>query len=155
MSLEFLDQNGNTINSSSIKQILSDLSTTGSYSFKVRVTENTTKQPGIYLTPASNMGEVSFPSLNSAHTDYSDILLLGSNTQTTHGLSVIKVDENDVEEEVRFSFSAGSTHSNKILLPQLFNKNTNSEIEVKLKFRVNQIVPARRFYVGVHIDDSQ
>jgi hypothetical protein len=78
---------------------------------------------------------------------------MGSNTENTSGLKVVSV-EDEVETEVRFSFSAGASYSNRILLPQLFDLPANSSVNIKLIFEKDITIAARRFYVGVNLDDS-
>jgi hypothetical protein len=152
MSFEFRDSNNNVLTSSSVKQILSDLSSNGEVVLNVYTTE-ATNQPGIYLTPSTNLGELDYPGLNSPHTDYSDLLLMGSNTNNSSGLKVVKI-ENQIESEERFSFLQGSSYTNKILLPQLFDLPANSNVSIKLIFEKDLSIAARRFYVGVNVDDS-
>lgn len=153
MSFEFRDNNNAILSSSSIKTLLSDLTNNGEVTLKIYTTEATTS-PGIYLVPSTNLGEVDYPNLTSPYSDYSDLLLLGSNTSTTCGLKVTKVESGVPDEVVRFSFTNGAAYVNKILLPQLSNLTEGSTAEVKLEFEADDTIPTRRFYIGVSVDDS-
>lgn len=152
MSLSFQNADGTVLASSDVKRILSDLQNIGEVTLSVYA-DSATNEPGIYLTPSTNLGEVDYPGLNSPFSDYSDILLVGSNTENSYGLKITRV-ENQVEEDVRFSFERGATYANKIILPQLSNLAANSSVSIKLKYEADPNMPARRFYVGVNIDDS-
>lgn len=152
MSFIFVNDDGNALSSSDVKTILSTLEGSGEVTVTV-YSSAATNSPGIYLSSSTNLGEVDYPGLNSPHTDYSDILFMGSNTETSYGLKVTKV-ENNIEEDVRFSFERGAAYSNKIVLPQLSDLPSNSSVTIKLKYEADPSLPARRFYVGVNIDDS-
>jgi hypothetical protein len=152
MSFTFVNNEGVALSSSEIKTILSDLDSLGEVTLNI-YTSSPTSSPGIYLTPSTNLGEVDYPGLNSPHSDYSDLLLMGSNQETTSGLKVTQV-ENNVEEDVRFSFERGAAYANKIPIPQLNELNAGSSVSFKLKYEANPNILARRFYVGVNIDDS-
>lgn len=152
MSLIFQNIDGTALTSSNIKTLLSDLETSGEVILNVYTTL-ATNEVGVYLTVSTNLGEVDYPGINSPYSDYSEILLIGSDTENTFGLKVTRV-ENEVEEDVRFSFERGSTYANRIILPQLSNLVANSSVAIKLKYEADPNIPARRFYVGVNIDDS-
>ena len=152
MSFQFRNENNEILTSANVQRLLSDLLSNGEVLINVYTTEPTDR-PGIYLSVSTNLGEVDYPGLNSPHSDYSDLLLMGSNTENTSGLKVVTV-EDEVETEVRFSFSAGASYSNRILLPQLFDLPANSSVNIKLIFEKDETIAARRFYVGVNLDDS-
>lgn len=152
MSFEFRDANNIQLTSTSIRSLVSTLVQDGEITLSVYTTEATNK-PGIYLSAATSMGDIRYPAESSSYSDYSDLLHFGSNTNTPSGLKVVVV-ENNVEEEVFFTFSAGATVSNKILLPQLFELPAESNVLITLKYTSNPEIDAKRFYVGVNIDDS-
>jgi len=152
MSLKFLNAEGSELQSSDVKQIISSLINDGEITLNVYCIENT-ETPGIYISPSTNLGEIDYPGLNSPYTDYSDLLLMGSNSENDNGLKVVKV-ENSIEEEVRFSFEKGSSYSNRILLPQLANLSAGATVNLTLKYSADPLIPARRFYIGVNVDDS-
>jgi hypothetical protein len=152
MILKFLNTEGSELQSSDVQKIVSDLINNGEVSINVYNFEDT-NSPGIYITPSTNLGEVDYPGLNSPSSDYSDILLLGSNLENEYGLKVVKV-ENNIEEDVRFSFERGASYSNKILLPQLANLPAGSTTSITIKYSADPSIPARRFYIGVNVDDS-
>ena len=157
MSFEFRDETNTKISSASMKRLISTLEASGEVTFTVYTTEST-KKPGIYISAATSLGEVDYPSLNSPHTDYNDLLLYGSNTLTPSGLKVVKVENpetNPVETEVFFNYSQGAAYKNMISLPQLENLPANSYAQVKIKYIANQEISSRRLYVRLNIDDSE
>lgn len=151
MSFDIRDENNETLTSSSIKQLVSDLNTSGEIRLSV-YTDSQTNAPGVYLVPASEMGEVLYPSLNSPFTDYGILMNEGA---SDYGLSVIKKFPNgNLEEEVKFSFENGRSYANKILLPQLADLSPGSFAEVVIKYNKDPEAPTRRLYVGIEINDS-
>lgn len=151
MSFDIRDENNEVLTSSSIKQLVSDLNTSGQITLSIYTSEDT-NAPGIYLVPASDLGEVLYPSLNSSFTDYSILMNEGA---TGYGLSVIKkFSDGSPDEEVRFSFTNGRSYRNKILLPQLESLSAGSFAEVILKYTKDPSAPTRRIYVGIEINDS-
>lgn len=153
MSFEIRDENQEVLTTESVRRLISDLQSNGSITVSV-YTDQATTAPGIYLKPSSDMGEVDYPSLNSPHTDYSDILLYGSDEINPTGLKVTKV-ENGVEEEVFFNFEQGASYKNMILLPQLAGLSPRSYAAVKISYVTNPSISSRRFYIGLEINDSQ
>lgn len=152
MSFSFLNESGSELSSFDVKQLLGTLTEDGEVLVSV-YNETATNQPGVYLTPSTNLGELDYPGLNSPHSDYSDLLLIGSNTENSFGLKITKV-ENNSSEDVRFSFESGAAYNNKILLPQLFDLPAGSTTTLRLRYSADPSIEARRFYIGVNIDDS-
>lgn len=151
MSFDIRDENNETLTSSSIKQLVSELNNSGQITLSV-YTDEETNTPGIYLVPASDLGEVLYPSLNSSFTDYSILMNEGA---AGYGLSVIKkFSDGSPDEEIRFSFSNGRSYANKIPLPQLAGLNAGSFGEVIIKYTKDPGAPTRRIYVGIEINDS-
>jgi hypothetical protein len=151
MSFDIRDENNEILTSSSIRQLASDLNEQGEAVLSV-YTDAETNSPGIYLVPASDLGEVLYPSLNSPFTDYSILMNEGA---AGYGLSVIKkFSDGTPDEEVRFSFTNGRSYANKIPLPQLADLTAGSFAEVRLKYTKDPAAPTRRIYVGVEINDS-
>lgn len=151
MSFDIRDENNEVLTSSSIKQLVSDLNNLGEVTLSVYTSQDT-NAPGIYLVPASDLGEVLYPSLNSSFTDYSILMNEGA---AGYGLSVVKkFSDGTPDEEVRFSFMNGRSYANKIPLPQLEGLNAGSFAEVVLKYSKDPAAPTRRIYVGIEINDS-
>ena len=148
MSFIFTDSEGNILNSDIYKDQVSKLENGTEIDLYIR-NDLPTKTPGLFLTRSTDMGEISYPAEQAPATDKNDILFWGSNLNNQSGL-YLKIDN----QKVYFSYSAGSSIKNRILIQDMANLSAGGITKVTLGYDSNQNVPSRRLYIGLEVYDS-
>lgn len=151
MKYTVTDSQGTLLTTEDYRTLVSDLNNSQEITLNFNLMQST-NAPGLILVKSADLGELDYPSKESAGKDLSDVLFWGSDTNLTAGLYV-KI--NNVKNY--FTFSAGSKFSNRIQLPDMANLIINegdTEIfQVTLGYDRNQNV-SRRLYIGLELYDS-
>lgn len=114
--------------------------------------EDTLTDLGIYIKPATGLGELDYPSDNFPDTDYQDILTWGENTSnavTPSGGITLTLTQNSGSFSDLITRTQGSLLTNKIELKDLA-PNESTSITVLLENPAS--VTARRLYIDFVIE---
>jgi len=115
--------------------------------------DDTLSALGLYLAPASTLGEVDNPGEGSPETDYQDLLTMGQDTTdgvTSQGGVYVEVPQTtgpDITGHI--DRTTGHSHSSKIAFKEL-GPGDAATFSIKMEQPVG--APARRFYVNVVVE---
>lgn len=177
-NFNFVKSDGSSLSSSDLNTLVGDLNDGVEITLYIRA-NGATKQPGIFLVPASSYGEVVKFSNTSRHTDWNNILTWASETvpdgvdlnlQDNKGMYIKTYDidadidytSNDIGSQLNnivikkyyFKHSQGSTYSNMIPLINMHFLNSSGGIfPYTIGFENNSAVETKRLYVGLQISD--
>lgn len=107
---------------------------------------------GIWIVPATSVGDVDDPADYPPHSDYEDILQWGTDAElnTVPGGLVMTIPQNvGPDLTVRVTRNFGSSRGNKIPVQDL---NAGDSINIEIEFEVPALVPARRFFIDVKVE---
>jgi hypothetical protein len=111
---------------------------------------------GLYISPATNLGDVDYPSDRDPYVDYQDLLTYGTATHNgsslTGGIKVSCTAQDESPYEDYIHRSNGSTYSNRILILDL---DSEEEQEIEILIESPPGAPSRRFYVQFNIDGEE
>lgn len=114
--------------------------------------EDTLSELGIYISPATSVGDVDFPADYPPETDYEDLLTWGSRTASGESLAGglwLSTTGVDGPWSGYITRQKGSKFNNRILLPSLEGGDT---LEISIRFETPEDEPARRFFVDLKVD---
>lgn len=158
----FTNENGELLKSSDRQRLIGDLNNGIEITININVVDFNlpTITPVMYLQPSTDHGEVDYPGLQSPYSDYQDLLLWGSNTDSPSGLYIKAPSLNEDEdlpienrEKVYFSYSRGSKLGNGIELLNLKDLSIPGVYSYKIGFTNNSLSETRRFYIGLQVED--
>ena len=158
----FSNENGELLKSSDRQKLIGDLNNGIEITIYINVVNFNlpTVTPVVFLQTSTDHGEVDYPGLQSPYSDYQDLLLWGSNTDSISGLYIktpsLAEPENfsiDNRDKVYFSYSKGSKLGNGIELFNLKDISTPGVYSYKVGFTNNSLSETRRFYIGLQIED--
>ena len=105
---------------------------------------------GLYITIASNQGDVDNPADVAPHVDYQDLLTWGSYAHRTGSVGgLIVFDPVDTSLFTRVRRGKGSEYGNKIPLPELA---AGENYTIRLVLEVPSSVTARRMFVDIAVE---
>lgn len=132
-------------------EIVADTSANGDIEITVTNYGSTTLgNLGVFLSVASNQGDVDNPADVAPHIDYQDLLTWGSEAYRTSGTGgLIVYDPVDTGVSERIRRGRGSDYRNKIPLPEL-GPGANYTIRVVLE--VPSSVTARRMFADISVE---
>lgn len=105
---------------------------------------------GVYLSIASNQGDVDNPADLAPHVDYQDLLTWGSEAYRTGGDGgLIVYDPVDSSITTRIRRGLGSDYRNKIPLPEL---GAGSNYIIRVVLEVPATVTARRMFADIAVE---
>jgi len=105
---------------------------------------------GVYLSIASNQGDVDNPADLAPHVDYQDLLTWGSEAYRTGGDGgLIVYDPVDSSITTRIRRGLGSDYRNKIPLPEL---GAGSNYTIRVVLEVPATVTARRMFADIAVE---
>ena len=107
---------------------------------------------GLYIVPATEVGDVDFPADYPPQTDYEDLLTWGTRTDLAlvgAGGLYVSLPTNSGTFTGYITRSAGSRYSNRISFKDLAAGETT---EFSIKFETPIGEPARRFFVDIKLE---
>jgi len=107
---------------------------------------------GIYIVPASTLGDVDAPASYPPETDYQDLLTWGTDTDlgvTVSGGLIVTCDNGSGTVSQYVTRTVGSLRENKIPLISIPAGGTET---ITLEFEAPPSAPARRLYVNLVVE---
>ena len=107
---------------------------------------------GVYLSIASNQGDVDNPADLSPHIDYQDLLTWGTEAYRTSGASgggLTVYDPVDAAVSTRIRRGRGTDYKSKIPLPPL---NPGENYSIRIVMEVPSSVTARRMFADIAVE---
>lgn len=107
---------------------------------------------GLYIVPATNVGDVDDPATYAAHTDFQDIIEWGTeswSTSTTGGL-LVDIPQNsgpNIVTYVRRNY--GSLLSNKIPIADI---SPGGFVDIDIQFDTPSGASPRRFFINIKVE---
>lgn len=107
---------------------------------------------GIYIVPATNVGDVDNPADYPPHTDYQDLLTWGGKSSlglTAQGGLKVTLPQNDGTFTGYITRSAGGTYRNRI---PFINLGAGDSATFTVEFETPPGEPSRRFFVDLKLE---
>lgn len=163
VTFQFTNADGNLLTTKDRIKMIGDLNEGVEITINLNVLNYNlpTVNPVIFLQPATDYGEVDYPSLQSPYSDYQDLLLWGSNTESPAGLYIRAPDLNEDPElvsihqrqKIYFGYSQGANIGNGIELLNVKNISIPGLYQYKIGFTNNSNLETRRFHIGLNVID--
>lgn len=104
------------------------------------------KKIGLYLVPASNVGDVDNPADNPPETDYQDLLTWGTASESGSAAEGgLKVVSTAFPSATYITRARGATRRTRLLLGDI---NAGDAIDFTITFEAPPAVPARRLFIS-------
>lgn len=107
---------------------------------------------GIYIVPATSIGDVDYPASYPPETDYEDLLTWGTatdNAEAAQGGLYYEVPTNSGTSMGYITRSSGSLYSNRIDFIDLLSGDS-ADFELTFEAPIGE--PARRFYIDLRLE---
>ena len=107
---------------------------------------------GLYIVPATDVGDVDFPADYPPETDYEDLLTWGTRSDlaiAAQGGIYAVLPTNSTPFSGYVTRTAGSQAKNKIGFVDIA---AGSTVEFSLKFETPPSIPARRFFIDIRLE---
>ena len=130
------------------EQILSSVLIDGEISLSIyNTSEVVVTNPGIYLSPPKNLGDVDNPADMGPYIDYNHLLTWGTESISLGTYGGLKIEIDGVQHY--FSFKKGNSSLNKIGLGEM---EPGGSVDIKIILEVPPAISSRRLYIAINVE---